>query len=457
MSTSAALQPHFFPDPNANNTPFSERPDRQTQDDVQRVEKGTESNATTQSAQRPPADKSQDPDSVANRPTVDSSEDNLPLRPGYGTRGNDVELWANYVALNPSKDVVFYRYSIDIERDPDHNKGQSSNAGPNSNPGNGPGATGKRKVAGMKQADIIAYLLTQVKELNAGCMNGTLATDYRDILVSTKPLVTLEHPIVYAGVRSDYRMEPCKVILKEPEDIPNPLKMSDLLQYLGSTDRSVAPPIQKGVFSQILNIWLRHFSKSYELGDNSQVVVGSKGYAVDGRTKLPRDHRNHVARGSIGLGIDAVTGYFSSVRFGAGKAWINVNVTHGTFFQALRLDDWVKESGLDRPSEYTRLNEVLKGVRVRLRHRKAEVSGAKKDLVKVISGLASTRDGIPESTEQRRPEHPPRFGENAPRFGATCSQVHFYDKKSERYITIYDYFYSGKSTSDRQPAKTWRG
>lgn len=385
---------------------------------------------------------------------MDTLEENLPLRPGYGTRGNDVELWANYVALNLSKDVVFYRYSLDIEKELDNNRGQSVKTDPKPAPGDVAVGTGNKRPAGMKQAEIIAYLLDDAEELRAGCKNGTLATDYRDILVSTQPLVKLEHKILFVGVRSNYMMEPCKIVLKEPEDIPNPLRMSDLLQYLGSTSRSEAPPIPKNVFSQILNIWLRHFSKSYELGDNSQAVVGSKGYAIDGRTKLPRNHRNHVARVSIGLGIDAIRGYFSSVRLGAGKAWVNVNVTHGTFFQSLRLDTWVVESGLNHPSQLARLHEVLKGVRVRLRHRTAEVSGTRKDIIKVISGLATAQDGVPEKDQQRRPEYPPRFGGNAPRIGATCSQVQFYDKDRDRYVTIHDYFYNGKST--RKTPACWQ-
>jgi eukaryotic translation initiation factor 2C len=46
----------------------------------------------------------------------------MPLRPGYGTQGTAVLLWANYMAINrndKTMNVVFYRYKIDIHPDKD--------------------------------------------------------------------------------------------------------------------------------------------------------------------------------------------------------------------------------------------------------------------------------------------------------------------------------------------------
>src|SRR4030095_4499825 len=41
-------------------------------------------------------------------------EQGFPLRPGYGTRGAQVTLWANYVEMAPSLNLILYRYDIAV-------------------------------------------------------------------------------------------------------------------------------------------------------------------------------------------------------------------------------------------------------------------------------------------------------------------------------------------------------
>lgn len=47
---------------------------------------------------------------VAGRPL----EDDFTLRPGYGTKGQRVVLYANYFHLKPERGIVFYSYDVDV-------------------------------------------------------------------------------------------------------------------------------------------------------------------------------------------------------------------------------------------------------------------------------------------------------------------------------------------------------
>jgi hypothetical protein len=371
----------------------------------------------------------------------------LPPRPSYGTLGKEVRLVANYVPLKLNRDLVFYRYHIDMMR-VDSRKNQQGNsstaaasqlaaqvAGMNISQTSGgaskvagleaQSAKVLKKAAGMKRAHIIAELLSTCDELKTLDKKGGLASDFRDNLITTQKLGTRTYTILYRGVRSDYRDEQYQVHLRQPEQGPSQLKMGDLLDYLRDAQNSDPGASQENTFSQVLNIWLRHFSKREETSDEAQqTVVGSKAYPLckNGTTRLK-------------FGVETIRGYFSSVRFGEARAWVNVNVTHGAFFQDLPLKEWVRDARL----KGAELHEALKGVRVRLTHRWANVNGSQEDIIKVISGLATPMDGHPEKG-QPTPANPPKVPPTAPASAAKCGQVSFYDKDGKKYVTVFNHF-----------------
>jgi hypothetical protein len=376
----------------------------------------------------------------------------LPRRPGPGMLGKQVQLLANYVPLKLDQDLVFYRYHIEITR-VDSTKSQqcnpstaatsqlaaqfADNMAMSLNPGgaskvSGPEAQSAKvvkKAAGMKRAHVIVCLLGAVKELKTLDEKGALASDFRDNLITTVELDGGIHNVTYCGVRSDYRVENYRVALRKPDKGPLQLKMGDLLDYLRTGNDSNPAADQEGLFSQVLNIWLRHFSKYQEaLETAAQTVVGSKAYPLlqDATTPLVS-------------GIETIRGYFSSIRFGEARAWVNVNITHGAFFQSSPLKQWVRDAGLN----HAELHEVLKGVRVRLTHRRAQVDNTEKDIIKVISGLATPMDGVPE--RQLRPPHAPQVPKNAPAHGATCELVLFYDMDKKRHVSVFEHFSKSES------------
>jgi hypothetical protein len=367
-----------------------------------------------------------------------------------------VRLVANYVRLKPDRDVVFYRYHIDMMR-ADSRKNQQGNSSTeaasqlaaqvaekmNISPTSGSASKGAgleaqsakvlKKAAGMKRAHIIAKLLQNCNELKILHEKGVLASDYRDNLVTTQKLGRCDYTILYRGVRSDYRDEEYLIRLRQPEQGPSQLKMGDLLDYLRDAQNSDPGASQENTFSQVLNIWLRHFSKREETSDNAQqTVVGSKAYPLceNGTTHLK-------------FGVETIRGYFSSVRFGEGRAWVNVNVTHGAFFRDLPLKEWVRDAHLNDAE----LHEALKGVRVRLTHRRANVNGSQEDIIKVISGLATPMDGHPVKG-QPIPANPPKVPPTAPASAARCGQVSFYDKDGKIYVTVFSHFRKSESACE---------
>jgi hypothetical protein len=239
--------------------------------------------------------------------------------------------------------------------------------------------------------------------------------------------------------------------------------MSDLLDYLTAPTLSQAPVIPKGVFAQVLNIWLRQFSKFSQLADPAtQTVIGSKTYPLASGKDSQKKHAASQVTRLLGGGVQSIRGYFSSIRFGAARAWVNINVTHGAFFESGPLQRWIGNAGFepqydrDADSEaeerrrlqhqaelYKRLHDVLKGLRVRLTHRTAKVNGKQKDIIKVISGLATNGDGIPEKGK-RRPDNPPKIDTRAPQYGVQCGQVEFYDRANKRYVGVHKYFRQGE-------------
>ncbi|KAH6844732.1 ribonuclease H-like domain-containing protein, partial [Chaetomium sp. MPI-CAGE-AT-0009] len=360
-------------------------------------------------------------------------------RPGYGTLGKPVHLWANYVALAPEESSLFYRYAIRITRIKEKDdKGQE----------NGDNAA---EPTGMKRAAILAHLLGHDRDLTERRDTGTVASDYRDNMVSTTKLENLVYIVEYRGVMSDYRVEKYRVALTEPSDVPNPLRVKELLDYLVSDTPSPAPAIQEAVFAQVINIWLRQFSKFHESTESpTQRVVGSKAYPladdIAGNTNLSFGFTK-----SLGRGVSSIRGYFSSIRFGAGKAWVNINVTHGAFFNDVLVSEWIREAGYAGSRQYERLHGVLKGVRVKLEHRYIDDGGEQKPIVKIIRGLATTADGASQVRDHGSfptGHHPPQFAQGSPPYGAQCSQVSFFDRSKDSYVTVYNHFREMPLTKD---------
>ena len=195
------------------------------------------------------------------------------------------------------------------------------------------------------------------------------------------------------------------------------------------------PRIVKQDMIQALNILFLHHGRS----SPSRLSVGSR------RSFSSLNPREVGSSWDIGEGIAAMRGYFSSVYVVDYGILVNVNVSHGSFFQAgslLNLMRRIDSNFRNRPGT---LHVILRGVRIGQKHF-TDPSGKSipfEKRTKTIIGFATGSDGRYPANQQPQPYHPPRM----PRSFAGPEDVEFwYEERAESsqqggyYISVADYF-----------------
>ena len=296
--------------------------------------------------------------------------DNFPDRPGYGTKGTEVELTANYVELLPPSNMILHRYDIQIS----------------------PAAAGRK-------CSRVVQLLLQSAELAPH--RGDLATDFRSTLVS-KTRLPHDEAIVEVRYRPEGEDEPAARATTYQARIlyTKTLSIGELIDYLNSTNLGQSLR-DKQELTQVLNIFLNHYAKS----SNNHAMIGStKSFSLD---------RNAV-RGDLSSGLEVIRGFFSSVRMATGRILVNINVSHGAFYHSGPLLALMNSYGVRNT---VALERFLKLVRVQTTHLPQKRNSANEVIprVKTIFGLARKDDG-------HRMAHPPRVRQH----GAGAKDVQFW-------------------------------
>jgi eukaryotic translation initiation factor 2C len=329
----------------------------------------------------------------------------FPLRPGYSSRGTGVVLYTNYFKLDTDPKLVLERYSIDVK--------------------------GARPPAGKKLRRVIDILTQQIKE--------DIATDFNANLVSRTKLEQEAYEVQYFAEDDDgpgENSDTYKIKLTHN----GTLTVEELVNYLTSSQAG-AILNQKEQIIQALNIVIGHYPKA---AANTTSIGANK-------------HANKDAgpgeRTNLGGGLEAIRGFFVSVRAATARILLNVQVKNLAFYQAGPLEALMFAYGL---GSKLRLANFLKKVSVAVTHIKQKnASGQIKMRIKSIQGLAHRDDG-------HRLDHPP----DIPQFGAGPKQVRFWlsatqpsgapvgqepSKKAKkasksgpptagRYITVFDFF-----------------
>lgn len=317
----------------------------------------------------------------------------------------------------PSPDLLLYRYNVAVQ----------------------PAATGK------KLNQIIKLLLKLPKYAE---FQDIIVTDYKYTLVSCKRLSPDAAELVV-----QYRAE--------GEDEPRAnaqnyrLRVEDtgtLTDFLGSTNLNSAFADKQPVL-QALNIFLGHYAK---LTPAIATVGRSKSFSLSDTSP----------KWDLGAGLSALRGFFSSVRVATCRILVNVNISHGAFYDAIPLDQLIQKYGSANQFNRMTLQSFLKRVRVKVIHlpEKKNKEGISIQRVKTVFGLASKDDG-------HGLDHPPRVQD----FGAGPKDVEFFlndssgapsssstsqaggttgsrkkgkgnnqpVSRSGRYISVYDFFQTG--------------
>ncbi|KAL6230415.1 hypothetical protein BDW75DRAFT_73543 [Aspergillus navahoensis] len=277
-----------------------------------------------------------------------------PERPGYGTQGLPVQLFANYLELKSGGKSLF-RYHIDID--------------------------GGRKIPSWKAKQIICLLL----EDHFPQFRHSIVTDYRSNMIShlrilDQKQLSVKYTVNYRGDKED-----------EPRETPETFRVTcqftgrldpaDLLNYLTSSNAANMPH-EKAEILQALNIVLGHHPKSTE----SVASVGAnKHYAI---------HSNAAEKFNLGAGLEALRGYFVSVRAATSRLLVNVQVKHVACYQDGPLYQLISEFQYANRSNVYALKRFLERLRVRVTHiKRKNKRGDDIPRIKTINSVATPQDG----------------------------------------------------------------
>ena len=312
---------------------------------------------------------------------ITDGAERFPRRPGYGTKGKPVKLWANYFELIPPTDLQLYRYSIKVTEK-------------------------KQDVVGKKLNQVFRLLLDMPP---FAAHRRDIVTDFKAQIISR---VEFDDDAIEAAPKQiQYRAEgedeprinaPYYNIAYQPA---GSVTVSDLTDYLTSTNPRAV--FDKQPILQALNIFLGHYTKS----SPSYATMGSRSFAVN-----PPDSDFS----DLGAGLRAIRGFFASVRVATARILVNVNVSHAPFYDPVPLDQSIKVFGPAHRFNKVDLQKFLRTIRIRTNHLKPKVNKAGHEVprVKTIFALATRNDG--RGTDGV--SHPPQVSE----FGAGPKDVKFW-------------------------------
>lgn len=346
----------------------------------------------------------------------------FPERPGFGTRGRQVLLLANYFRLSASQLGTLSRYNLEIL----------------------PDAAGRRP-NGRKAKQIIKLLL----DLEFRENKNKIATDYKSMLVSAGdiglPLNQEKQYSVQYRAEGEEDIEPLdpkiyRIRLQKTGEF----SVSDLLNYLNSTDAN-AVLLSKEEIITALNIVVGHWPKT----NPDLVTVGSNKHIGISQAL--------IERGPISAGLEVLRGFFISVRPATTRLLLNVQVKNIACYQSGPLENVLKAFGNEHRWQFSKIASFIKNLRVETTHLiKKNKQGQKIPRIKVISDIARktrqnqdgrvrvSRDGAgPEEVEflLDEPVNTPK-GKGKERAGKSQGP-------SSRWITVAKFFKESKATLSR--------
>jgi len=338
----------------------------------------------------------------------------FPARPGHGTQGKKIVVYANYFKISVPSKISLTRYNVEVQPE----------------------------VKGNKLGRVFQLLLEQPEFVGS----GGLASDMRSMIVARNPLNIPDGYTVQIPYLAEGQDEPLPRAVTYTVRVITPLtfSISDLASFLCSVDPNGPPFSQKAEAIQVLNVLFGHYPQAH----NGIVSIGqNRHFSID------RSQSNAHNIMLLGGGLESLRGYFQSVRPATGGLLLNVNVTHGVFLEPERLDRLFPKLGT---GNRLILQKKLKLARVKVTHLAAKKTKNNQEIprVKTIFGLAHVQDGRGEA-------HPPRITEN----GAGPKGVSFWLSEvppaaagtkppgkgkgtkgagptlpSNAYITVFDYF-----------------
>ncbi|KIW93025.1 uncharacterized protein Z519_06874 [Cladophialophora bantiana CBS 173.52] len=326
----------------------------------------------------------------------------LPIRPGFGTEGRKVLLYANYMHLDWGN-VVLYRYSLSFSTDM---------------------ATGK-SIKAKDQEQVVLLLLAQ----NFSQNRSSIVTDFKSLIISkTKLNPSRQGYIVTYMMQGEDAPYPKAKKYRVGVTLEGTNTVSELIAYLTST-RADEVLSSKETIIQALNIVIGHNLKA-----TSQIA------SVASNQHYPKNPPPSE-KFDLGVGLTAIRGFFVSVRAATGRILVNVQVKHSPFYNAGPLVRLVEDFGAATGFDRNKLDKFLEGLTVHPSHTaRKNKAGQLVPRPKVINGLATKGDG-------RKLPHRPIV----PEFGAGADRIQFWLDAEKRYVTVLSFFQQTYSITLKYP------
>jgi hypothetical protein len=244
-----------------------------------------------------------------------SLEVQLPRRPAYGVNGKAIILYTNYFELKGiSPDMVLYRYSIAFQPDnelPKPKKKRLVELLLNTSP-----------FAGLPIASDWAQILVTPKKVPLGDKRASYKLEWYPVDGEPLPAQTPEDS---DRVKQARRRNTHQALV---EDIGT-VSIRDLLNDLAQPTSNYPLKLET---IQALNVIMAH-------GPSSERNIATAG----GNKFYPFGTHPQLQIADLGGGLQALRGYFSSVRTSVNRILVNVNVATGAFYKSGPLLDVMRD------------------------------------------------------------------------------------------------------------------
>ena len=325
-------------------------------------------------------------------------KEDFPYRPAYGTSGTPLTVFANFFQVDVPQKLVLAHYTIVI-----------------------PSELAKKS---NKRRDIVQAALTQLP--NWQQLKAKIATDFSTNLITVGSIDGIDQASVenLDGVTAptfvvrvpDIAEDGSIAKPKEGEkqnvfEIKfRPLKRHNLHEILTHLRSPQGPRIdyeEKYETIQALNIFLGHYARASE-----EIFL---------KTTSTRNKMWHARteRQDLGRGLEAVKGFFSSVRYATGRILLNVNNASIAAYRPVSLLDLMTSYRSGGKADNSAVSKFINRVKVR----RTWMKGSKE---KTVWGLARPGDGTPDTNRVRL-------------YGAGPNDVQFKNKEG-KWITVFDHF-----------------
>ena len=285
--------------------------------------------------------------------------------------GNSTSLWTNYLELYlQSKDLDLYSYNMviepEIKKKPPHLDDK-------------PEGDKKTIPKGEKRRQIIKVFLDD--SVFKAKRPGPIATDFNSTLITRHELDlgTGKAEDQEGKFTVEYRAEgftsapPEKYSIRVKKNVS--LSVSDFQDYLNPT--VATSDYNKSLIQESFNVILGHYTKK----SDKLARVGS-------RKIFPFDPE--LSKTELGNGLVALRGYFTGAIGATSRILVNVNISHGAFYNDIPLKSLIEEYRR-RGAGTFELHRFLKRLRIRTTHLSANDKAFGK--IRTISGLAMKGDG----------------------------------------------------------------